>query len=355
MILAVITAAATIAGGGCLDTSLLSPIGCCVSGPPHHSGSSCHRVRLYFSCGTGHNHLRIVPVIAEVSGKPAFARSDAVDRDHRISAQRLRLLPFPPRCWRSRTADSSTGIRLQRHPVICIPATLLGQLGWAPSQSCGRDRSSEMIPSTGRLQKDLVEGFGIRHSLEGSNPAALHGVRDHIPFSCVARVGLGVVFPDATDLLAFRQWGQESRRYKFEIAGHHDRLARQPQVSNMLLFRASPAAAVKGSIMKRRHAGSDINRGSGMASERHSLKGTGPSFINSISSVAQQHPFGSSLWDSSCLFCMLAKPGSDVVTLMRGIALPDWIPRSDSCPFLPLNGFFFSPNLRDIALARYLL
>jgi len=118
---------------------------------------------------------------------------------------------------------------------------------------------------------------------------------------------------------------------------------------NMLLFRASAAAAVKGSIMSAGMVALISIAGLGWLGSSF-FEGNRPFIINSIFSVVQQHPwvFAVGLFALSVL---LASQAATVVTLMPvGIALRLGSPVLIAA-FPAVNGYFFLPTYATLLAA----
>jgi anaerobic C4-dicarboxylate transporter DcuA len=118
---------------------------------------------------------------------------------------------------------------------------------------------------------------------------------------------------------------------------------------NILLFRASPVAAVKGSIMKAGMVAVISIAGLGWLGSSF-FQGNRHFIIHSISSVVQQHTWVFAL-GLFALSVLLASQAATVVTLMPiGIALGVGSPALIAA-FPAVNGYFFLPTYATLLAA----
>jgi anaerobic C4-dicarboxylate transporter DcuA len=198
-----------------------------------------------------------------------------------------------------------------------------------------------------RLAKGLIEDPASGTTLEGSNLMRARGSVITFLLAALLVVGLGL-FPSMRPTYSVSTVGQESVE-QVEMAPAIMIVMLAAAGVNMLLFRASPAAAVKGSIMNAGMVALISIAGLGWLGSSF-FEGNRHFIIHSISSVVQQHPwvFAVGLFALSVL---LASQAATVVTLMPvGIALRLGSPVLIAA-FPAVNGYFFLPTYATLLAA----
>ena len=348
MILAVITAAATMQAAGALDYLVVIadrmlriwPSGITVVAP----------VIAYvftLAAGTGHIIYALLPVIAEVSRNAGVRPERPLSIATIASQQAITASPISAVMVALLGLVTPTGIRLQSILLICIPATLLGSLlGAIAVMWKGPELRDDPIYKD-RLAKGLIEDSASGTTLEGSNLMRARGSVITFLLAALLVVGLGL-FPRMRPTYSVSTVGQESVE-QVEMAPAIMIVMLAAAGINMLLFRASPAAAVKGSIMNAGMVALISIAGLGWLGSSF-FEGNRHFIIHSISSVVQQHPwvFAVGLFALSVL---LASQAATVVTLMPvGIALRLGSPVLIAA-FPAVNGYFFLPTYATLLAA----
>ena len=348
MILAVITAAATMQAAGGLDYLIVIadralriwPSGITVIAP----------VIAYvftLAAGTGHIIYALLPVIAEVSRKAGVRPERPLSIATIASQQAITASPISAATVALLGLVTPTGIRLQSILLICIPSTLLGSLlGAVAVMWKGPELRDDPIYK-GRLAKGLIADPASGKTLEGSNLMRARGSVITFLLAALLVVGLGL-FPSMRPTYSVSTVGQESVE-QVEMAPAIMIVMLATAGMNMLLFRASPAAAVKGSIMNAGMVALISIAGLGWLGSSF-FEGNRQFIIHGISSVVQQHPwvFAVGLFALSVL---LASQAATVITLMPvGIALRLGSPVLIAA-FPAVNGYFFLPTYATLLAA----
>jgi anaerobic C4-dicarboxylate transporter DcuA len=348
MILAVITAAATMQAAGGLDYLIVIadralriwPSGITMIAP----------VIAYvftLAAGTGHIIYALLPVIAEVSRKAGVRPERPLSIATIASQQAITASPISAATVALLGLVTPTGIRLQSILLICIPSTLLGSLlGAVAVMWKGPELRDDPIYKD-RLAKGLIADSASGKTLEGSDLMRARGSVITFLIAALLVVGLGL-FPSMRPTYSVSTVGQESVE-QVEMAPAIMIVMLATAGMNMLLFRASPATAVKGSIMNAGMVALISIAGLGWLGSSF-FEGNRHFIIHSISSVVQQHPwvFAAGLFALSVL---LASQAATVVTLMPvGIALHLGSPVLIAA-FPAVNGYFFLPTYATLLAA----
>ena len=348
MILAVITAAATMQAAGGLDYLIkvadralrIWPAGITLVAPV---------VAYVFTlaAGTGHVVYALLPVIAEVSRSAGVRPERPMSIATIASQQAITASPISAATVALLGLLTPAGVHLREILLICIPSTLLGTLLGALSVMWKGPELKDDPIYQDRLAKGLIETKTSTVALEGTDLMRARGSVIVFLLAAVLVVVLGL-YPALRPSYTVTANGQESV----------EQLALAPAIMlvmlagagiMMLLFRASPVTAVKGSIM---HAGMVALisiAGLGWLGSSF-FEGNRLAIIGSISGVIQQHPwvFAVGLFVLSIL---LSSQAATVVTLMpaavaMGLSAPAMI-----AVFPAVNGYFFLPTYATLLAA----
>jgi anaerobic C4-dicarboxylate transporter DcuA len=341
MILCVITAAATMQAAGGLDYLVtiadralrIWPAGITLIAP---------LVVYLFTliAGTAHIVYALLPVIAEVSRKAGIRPERPLSISAIAAQQAITASPISAAMVALLGLLGPSGVNLRQVLTVCIPATFLGtMLGALSVMWKGPELKDDPIYQE-RLAKGLIEPPASLTVLEGANLMRARGSVLVFLLAALVVVFLGL-FPAMRPGYSVLHEGVE----------HIEQVEMAPAIMivmlaaagiNMIAFRASPVATVKGSIM---------NAGIVALISIAGLAWLGSSFfegnrlllVQSISSAVQQHPwvFAIGLFALSIL---LTSQAATVVTLMPvGIALGLGAPLLIAL-FPAVNGYFFFPT-----------
>jgi anaerobic C4-dicarboxylate transporter DcuA len=348
MILAVITAAATMQAAGGLDYLIVIadralriwPSGITLVAP----------IIAYvftLAAGTGHIIYALLPVIAEVSRKAGVRPERPLSIATIASQQAITASPISAATVALLGLVTPLGISLQKILIVCIPSTLLGSLlGAIAVMWKGPELKDDPIYKE-RLAKGLIEDPASGTILE---KAELNRARGSIVVFLLAAllvVALGL-FPSMRPSYSLSNGGQESVE-QVEMAPAIMIIMLAAAGINMLLFRASPVKTIKGTIMSAGIVALISIAGLGWLGSSF-FEGNRHLIIHSISGVVQQHPwvFAVGLFALSVL---LASQAATVVTLMPvGVALGLGAPVLIAV-FPAVNGYFFLPTYATLLAA----
>ena len=348
MILAVITAAATMQAAGGLDYLIVIadrmlhiwPAGITLVAP----------VIAYvftLAAGTGHIIYALLPVIAEVSRKAGVRPERPLSIATIASQQAITASPISAATVALLGLVAPAGIHLQSILLICIPATLLGSLLGALSVMWKGSELEDDPIYKDRLAKGMIEDPISSKTLEGTNLMCARGSVITFLLAALLVVGLGL-FPSMRPTYSVSTRGPESIE-QVEMAPAIMIVMLAAAGINMLLFRASPVKTVKGSIMNAGMVALISIAGLGWLGSSF-FEGNRPFIVHSISAVVQQHPwvFAVGLFALSVL---LASQAATIVTLMPvGIAL-GMRPAFLIALFPAVNGYFFLPTYATLLAA----
>jgi anaerobic C4-dicarboxylate transporter DcuA len=348
MILAVITAAATMQAAGGLDYLVVVadralriwPAGITLVAP---------LIAYIFTlaAGTGHIVYALLPVIAEVSRNAGVRPERPLSIATIASQQAITASPISAATVALLGLLSPAGIHLQQILLISIPSTLLGSLLGALSVMWKGQELKDDAGYQERLAKGLIEPPASHTALSGQ---ALTRARGSVIVFLVAAalvVALGLV-PSLRPSYSTLSGGQESIE-QLEMAPAIMIVMLAAGGLNMLLFKASPTASVKGSIMQAGIVALISIAGLGWLGSSF-FEGNKQLIIQSISGVVQQHSwiFAVGLFALSIL---LASQAATVVTLVPvGIALGVGAPILIAV-FPAVNGYFFLPTYATLLAA----
>jgi len=348
MILAVITAAATMQAAGGLDYLIVVadralriwPAGITLVAP---------LVTYVFTlaAGTGHIVYALLPVIAEVARKAGVRPERPLSIATIASQQAITASPISAATVALLGLLTPAGVHLETILLICIPSTLLGSLLGALAVMWKGPELKDDPLYQDRLAKGLIEAPASAVALEGTDLRRARGSVAVFLLAAVLVVTLGL-FPSLRPSYATMANGQETPE-QLELAPAIMIVMLAAAGINMLLFRASPAATVKGSIMQAGMVALISIAGLGWLGSSF-FEGNRQFIIRSISGEIQQHPwiFAVGLFVLSIL---LASQAATVVTLMPvGIALGLGTPILIAV-FPAVNGYFFLPTYATMLAA----
>ena len=348
MILAVITAAASMQAAGGLDYLIVIanrmlrvwPAGITVVAP---------FIAYVFTlvAGTGHIIYALLPVIAEVSRKAGVRPERPLSIATIASQQAITASPISAATVALLGLVTPTGVRLQSILLICIPSTLLGGLlGALAVMWKGPELNNDPIYKD-RLAKGLIEDSACCTALEGTNLMRARGSVITFLLAALLVVGLGL-FPSMRPTYSVSTAGQETVE-QVEMPPAIMIVMLAAAGINMLLFRASPVTTVKGSIANAGMVALISIAGLGWLGSSF-FEGNRQFIVHGISGVVQLHPwvFAVGLFALSVL---LASQAATVVTLMPvGIAL-GLRPPVLIAAFPAVNGYFFLPTYATLLAA----
>ena len=348
MILAVITAAATMQAAGGLDYLIVIadqalriwPAGITLVAP---------LVTYVFTlaAGTGHVVYALLPVIAEVARKAGVRPERPLSIATVASQQAITASPISAATVALLGLLTPAGVHLETILLICIPSTLLGSLLGALAVMWKGPELKDDPLYQDRLAKGLIEAPASAVALEGADLRRARGSVIVFLLAVVLVVTLGL-FPSLRPSYSTLANGQETIE-ELELAPAIMIVMLAAAGINMLLFRASPAATVKGSIMQAGVVALISIAGLGWLGSSL-FEGNRQFIIRSISGLIQQHPWIFAL-GLFVLSILLASQAATVVTLMPvGIALGLGTPILIAV-FPAVNGYFFLPTYATMLAA----
>jgi len=348
MILTVITAASTMQAAGGLDYLVVIadralriwPAGITIIAP-------FIAYVFTFAAGTGHIVYALLPVIAEVSRSAGVRPERPLSIATIASQQAITASPISAATVALLGLLSPAGVSLQQILLICIPSTLLGSLIGALAVMWKGPELKDDPTYQDRLARGLVEAPTSRIAMEGKTLFRARGSVIVFLVAAALVVGLGL-FPTMRPTYSISVSGQESIE-QLQMAPAIMIVMLAAAGINMVLFQASPVAALKGSIMQAGTVALISIAGLGWLGSSF-FEGNRHLIIASISGVVQQHPwiFAVGLFTLSIL---LASQAATVVTLMPvGIALGVGAPVLIAV-FPAVNGYFFLPTYATLLAA----
>lgn len=348
MILAVITAAATMQAAGGLDYLVVIadralrvwPAGITLVAP---------MVTYVFTlaAGTGHIVYALLPVIAEVSRNAGVRPERPLSISTIASQQAITASPISAATVALLGLLSPSGIKLQTILLVCIPSTLLGSLLGALAVMWKGPELSDDPVYQDRLAKGLVAAPTTRVALSGTDLSRARGSVVVFLAAAILVVVLGL-FPSMRPSYSISTSAQETVE-QLDMAPAIMILMLATAGINMIAFRASPVAALKGSIMNAGVVALISIAGLGWLGSSF-FEGNRHLIISTISGAIQQHPwiFAIGLFALSIL---LASQAATVVTLVPvGIALGLGAPVLIAV-FPAVNGYFFLPTYATLLAA----
>src|ERR1700757_4158333 len=289
MILAVITAAASMQAAGGLDYLVVIadqalrvwPAGITLVAPV---------VAYVFTlaAGTGHIIYALLPVIAEVSRNAGVRPERPLSIATIASQQAITASPISAATVALLGLLTPAGVHLQQILLICVPSTLLGSLlGALAVMWKGSELKDDPIYQD-RLARGLIEAPASRIALEGTSLGRAQGSVIVFLLAAVLVVVLGL-FPSMRPTHAVTTAGQETVE-QLEMATAIMIIIVTAAGVNMLLFGASPVVAVKGTIMNAGTVALISIAGLGWLGSSF-FEGNRQFIIERISGVIQQHPW----------------------------------------------------------------
>jgi len=348
MILAVITAAATMQSARGLDYLIIIadralrvwPAGITVVAP----------VIAYvftLAAGTGHIIYALLPVIAEVSRNAGVRPERPLSISTIASQQAITASPISAATVALLGLLAPTGVKLQTILLITIPSTFIGVLLGAFSVMWKGPELKDDPLYQERLGKGLIEAPRVQVPLAGAELARARGSVAVFLMAALVVVVLGV-FPSLRPSYAILS-AQGERVEQVELAPAIMIVMLAAAGINMLIFRASPAATVKSTIMNAGVVALISIAGLGWLGSAF-FEGNRRYFIDSISGVVQQHPWVFAL-GLFALSILLASQAATVVTLVPvGIGLGVGSPILIAL-FPAVNGYFFLPTYATLLAA----
>ena len=348
MILCVVTAAATMQAAGGLDYLVVIadralriwPAGITIVAPI---------VAYVFTlaAGTGHIVYALLPVIAEVSRGAGVRPERPLSISTIASQQAITASPISAATVALLGLLAPFGVQLHQILLICIPSTLLGSLLGALAVMWKGPELKDDPDYQERLAKGLIAPAASTAKLEGANLMRARGSVIVFMLAAVLVVVLGL-FPSLRPDYTVLSRGQESIEI-LDMAPAIMMLMLAAAGINMLVFKASATATVKGSIMNAGMVALISIAGLGWLGSSF-FEGNRQFIIGGISGVVQQHPwvFAIGLFALSIL---LSSQAATVVTLMpAGVALGLGAPAMIAM-FPAVNGYFFLPTYATLLAA----
>ena len=348
MILAVITAAATMQAAGGLDYLIVIADRMLRIWPDAITLVAPVIAYVFtLAAGTGHIIYALLPVIADVSRKAGVRPERPLSIATVASQQAITASPISAATVALLGLLAPEGIHLQSILLICVPSTLLGSLlGALAVMWKGPELNNDPIYKD-RLAIGLIEEPASSVALEGTSLMLARGSVITFLLAALVVVGLGL-FPSMRPTYVVSTAGQESLE-QVEMAPAIMIVMLAAAGVNMLLFQASPVKAVKGSIMNAGMVALISIAGLGWLGSSF-FEGNRQFIIHAISGIVQQHPwvFAVGLFALSVL---LASQAATVVTLMPvGIAL-GLRPLLLIAIFPAVNGYFLLPTYPTLLAA----
>jgi len=348
MILAVITAAATMQSARGLDYLIVIadralriwPAGITVVAP----------IIAYvftLAAGTGHIIYALLPVIAEVSRNAGVRPERPLSISTIASQQAITASPISAATVALLGLLAPTGVKLQTILLITIPSTFIGVLVGALSVMWKGPELKDDPLYQERLAKGLIDAPTVRTALSGSELSRARGSVLVFLIAALLVVVLGL-FPSLRPSHEVVS-AQGERVEQVELAPAIMIVMLAAAGINMLVFRASPTATVKGTIMNAGVVALISIAGLGWLGSAF-FEGNRQFIIDSISGAVQQHPWVFAL-GLFALSILLASQAATVVTLVPvgiglGVSSPVLI-----ALFPAVNGYFFLPTYATLLAA----
>jgi anaerobic C4-dicarboxylate transporter DcuA len=341
MIVAVITAAATMQAAGGLDYLVVLAERALRVWPKGITLAAAIVAYFFtFMAGTANIIYALFPVIAEVSRKAGVRPERPLSIATIASQQAITASPISAATVALLGLLSGAGVRMEQILLISIPSTFLGSiLGALAVMWKGKELDQDPIYKE-RLAKGLIEEPVAAATLDSTQLRSARGSVIVFLAAAILVVVMGL-FPSLRPSYPIQANGQEAVE-QLEMAPAIMIVMLAAAGLNTLLFRASPAAAVKGSLMNAGVVALISIAGLGWLGSSF-FEGNRSAIIDSISAIVQQHPwvFAIGLFVLSIL---LASQAAAVVTLMPvGIGLGLGI-QNIIAMFPAVNGSFFLPT-----------
>jgi len=348
MILAVITAAATMQAAGGLDYLVVIAERALRIWPKGITLVATVVAYLFtFTAGTVHIIYALLPVIAEVSRKAGVRPERPLSIATIASQQAITASPISAATVALLGLLSGQGVRMEQILLISIPSTFLGCiLGALAVMWKGKELDQDPVYQE-RLAKGLFEEPVAATAMDSKQ---LRRARGSVLVFVAAAIlvvvlGLSPSFRPSYPVLAN---GEEAME-QLDMAPAIMIIMLAAAGLNTLLFRASPAATVKGSLMNAGVVALISIAGLGWLGSSF-FEGNRPVIIDGISALVQQHPWVFAL-GLFVLSILLASQAASVITLVPvGIGLGLGVPNIIAM-FPAVNGSFFLPTRPNLLAA----
>ena len=348
MILAVITAAATMQAAGGLDYLVVIAERALRIWPKGITLVAMVVAYLFtFTAGTVHIIYALLPVIAEVSRKAGVRPERPLSIATIASQQAITASPISAATVALLGLLSGQGVRMEQILLISIPSTFLGCiLGALAVMWKGKELDQDPVYQE-RLAKGLFEEPVAATTMDSKQ---LRRARGSVLVFVAAAIlvvvlGLSPSFRPSYPVLAN---GEEAME-QLDMAPAIMIIMLAAAGLNTLLFRASPAATVKGSLMNAGVVALISIAGLGWLGSSF-FEGNRPVIIDGISALVQQHPWVFAL-GLFVLSILLASQAASVITLVPvGIGLGLGVPNIIAM-FPAVNGSFFLPTRPNLLAA----
>jgi anaerobic C4-dicarboxylate transporter DcuA len=348
MILCVVTAAATMQAAGGLDYLVVIADGALRIWPAGITIVAPIVAYVFtLAAGTGHIVYALLPVIAEVSRSAGVRPERPLSISVIASQQAITASPISAATVALLGLLGPSGVQLYQILLICIPSTLLGSLLGALAVMRKGPELKDDPDYQERLAKGLIAAPASTTALKGASLMRARGSVIVFMLAAVLVVVLGLV-PSLRPSYTVLAGGQESIE-TLDMAPAIMMLMLAASGINMLVFKASATATVKGSIMNAGMVALISIAGLGWLGSSF-FEGNRQFIIGGISGVVQQHPwvFAIGLFGLSIL---LSSQAATVVTLMPvGVALGLGAPALIAM-FPAVNGYFFLPTYATLLAA----
>jgi len=348
MILAVITAAATMQAAGGLDYLVVLAERALRIWPKGITLVAMVVAYLFtFTAGTVHIIYALLPVIAEVSRKAGVRPERPLSIATIASQQAITASPISAATVALLGLLSGAGVRMEQILLISIPSTFLGCiLGALAVMWKGKELDQDPVYHE-RMARGLLDDPVAAVTL---GPTQLRRARGSVIVFLAAAVlvvvlGLSPSFRPSYPVLAN---GQETLE-QLDMAPAIMIIMLAAAGLNTLLFRASPVATVKGSLMNAGVVALISIAGLGWLGSSF-FEGNRSVIIDGISAIVQQHPWVFAL-GLFVLSILLASQAAAVITLVPvGIGLGLGVPNIIAM-FPAVNGSFFLPTRPNLLAA----
>ena len=348
MILTVITAAATMQAAGGLDDLVKIAERALRIWPRGITLVATVVAYLFtFMAGTAHIIYALLPVIAEVSRKAGVRPERPLSIATVASQQAITASPISAATVALLGLLSGPGIRMEQILLISVPSTFLGCiLGALAVMWKGKELDQDLTYKE-RMAKGLIEEPVAAATLDSAQLRRARGSVIVFLAAAVLVVAMGL-YPSFRPSYPVLANGEEAIE-QLDMAPAIMIIMLAAAGVNMLLFRASPAATVKGSLMNAGVVALISIAGLGWLGSSF-FEGNRSVIVGGISGIIQQQPwfFAIGLFVLSIL---LGSQAAAVVTLVPvgiglGLAIPYII-----AMFPAVNGSFFLPTRPNLLAA----
>ncbi len=299
------------------------------------------------AAGTGHIVYALLPVIAEVSRSAGVRPERPLSISTIASQQAITASPISAATVALLGLLAPAGIGLHQILLICIPSTFIGSLLGAVSVMWMGPELKDDPEYQERLAKGLIAQAATTTVLQGKALTRARGAVIVFLIAALLVVALGL-FPSLRPIYTVIMNGQEKEQ-QLDMAPAIMIVMLAAAGVMMLAFKASPTAAVKGTIMNAGVIALISIAGLGWLGSSF-FEGNRSLIIASISGVVQAHAwvFAFGLFALSIL---LSSQAATVVTLMPvGVALGLGAPAMIAM-FPAVNGYFFLPTYATLLAA----